>query len=215
MQPVTTDIAVIYWIDPNLAPLLRSKVGNLAAVEAMSLDKHVLQSLNEVFGTYSAEDLVTKRNEVKNKVQTKLNQAITNFLESKDKRLKEALKVKAVAITRFGFGKDFNTSINQKVTSDQEAQQAIQERDQKNIETGGERDATMKLAQAHAYQTEVLSKARAEAIKKKTDALKANPGVVDLRLVQKWDGEVPDINLLRQAAVHQCRAGALLASLSG
>lgn len=192
LQPVTTDIAVIYWLNPELAPMLRSKIGNLAAVNSLLLDKHVLQSLKEVVGNYTAEDLVTKRDEVKNRVQTALNLAITNALGDKDKALTKALEVKAVAITRFGFGKDFNDSINQKVMSDQDAQKSVQERDETNIRTGGERDAAKKRAEANAYRIEVLSKARAEAIKKKTDALKANPGVIDLRLVQAWDGEVPE-----------------------
>ena len=46
-------------------------------------------------------------------------------------------------------------------------------------------------AEAEAYQIEVASKARADAIEREAKALKGNPALIQLRLAEKWNGILP------------------------
>jgi regulator of protease activity HflC (stomatin/prohibitin superfamily) len=190
LQSVTTDIAVTYWLNPKFIPQIRSKIGGVAALNAVLLNNNIPQSLKEVTGDYTAEDLMQKRDEVKGKVEDALRRSIDAALKEKD--LEGALVISKVAITDFAFSQSFNDSINQKVQQEQLAQQAVNDRDTKNILTKADSDAKKKIVDANAYKVEVISKANAQAIKLKAEALKANPGVVDLRLAQKWDGEEPE-----------------------
>ena len=47
------------------------------------------------------------------------------------------------------------------------------------------------IADALAYEIEVESVARAEAIKREAEALADNPQLIQLRLAEKWDGQLP------------------------
>jgi len=49
-------------------------------------------------------------------------------------------------------------------------------------------------ADADAYATDVQSKARAEAIRRESEALKQSPELIRLRTVEKWDGVLPRVN---------------------
>ena len=49
-------------------------------------------------------------------------------------------------------------------------------------------------AAAEAYQISVESKARADAIKREASALKGNPALIQLRMAEKWNGELPKFN---------------------
>lgn len=49
-------------------------------------------------------------------------------------------------------------------------------------------------ADAEAYQIEVASKARAEAIRREAEALRDNPSIIQLRIAEKWDGRLPHVN---------------------
>ena len=46
-------------------------------------------------------------------------------------------------------------------------------------------------ADAEAYSVTVKSKARAEAIQREARALRGNPALVELRRVERWNGELP------------------------
>ena len=49
-------------------------------------------------------------------------------------------------------------------------------------------------ADAEAYQIEVASMARADAIRREAEALKDNPALIQLRIAEKWDGKLPQFS---------------------
>lgn len=190
MQSVDAEITVTYWLDPKMAPLVYSRIGNVGAINAVLLDNNVQQSLKAVTGGYTAEALLHLREEVKKKVEESLRTAIDAALADKD--LTGAVIIGAVAIKDFEFSKDFNDGVDRKVVSEQEAMQAESDRDRKSTIAKANAEAQNKKSAAEGYQTEVTSKARTEGIRLKTDALRRYPGVLDLRRVQQWDGNVPE-----------------------
>ena len=78
-------------------------------------------------------------------------------------------------------------SINAKVTANQTTLQREQQVKQKEAE------ANMNRAQAAGEADAIRTRARAEAdaIKLRGDALRENPGVMQLEAINKWNGTLP------------------------
>lgn len=191
-QSAPTEITIAYSVKPDAWPRVYATVGGVGAITAAYFDNNVQQALKQVTGGYQAEDLIQKRPEVKEKVASELKKAIEGSLEAKG--LAGAIVINMIAITDFDFSKEFNDSVDNKVEAEQRAQQAESEALQKATLARASGDVQKKLADAKAYETEVLSKARAEAIRLKGEALRNSGGLLELRKAEKWDGEVPEFH---------------------
>ncbi len=189
-QSAPTEITVAYSIKDDMWPRVYATVGGVAAINAAYFDNNVQQALKQVTGGYLAEELIQKRPEVKDRVVQELTKAIEGALA--EKGLAGAIVINMVAITDFDFSKEFNDSIDSKVEAEQRAQQAESEALQKATIARASGDVKKKIADARAYETELLSKARATAIQLKGEALKDAAGLLELRRAEKWDGEVPE-----------------------
>lgn len=189
-QTAPTEITVAYSIKGEMWPKVYSTIGGVAAINAAYLESNVQQALKQITGGYLADELIQKRPEVKARVARELNKVIDEALAVKG--LQGAIVINMIAITDFDFSKEFNDSIDAKVEAEQRAQQAESEALQKATIARAQGEVQKKIAEARAYETEVLSKARAEAITLKGDALKDAGGLLELRKAEKWDGEVPE-----------------------
>lgn len=189
LQQVTTELTVPFSLKASSAPQVYQKIGNLEQVEAVVINPGVLESVKAVTAKYTAEELITKREEVKMKVEDALKHYVDHTLE--EKGLSGAVDIGNVAITHFDFSEDFNRSIELKVKAVQDALRAENEKRQKVTEAEATRDSQKAKADGEAYAIEVKSKAEAAAIQRRADALKANPHIVDLNAVEKWDGKLP------------------------
>jgi len=189
-QSAPTEVTVAYSIKDDMWPRVYATIGGVGAINAAYFDNNVQQALKQVTGGYLAEELIQKRPEVKEKVVRALQRAIDGALE--EKGLAGAIVINMVAITDFDFSKEFNDSIDSKVEAEQRAQQAESEALQKATLARAAGEVQKKLADAKAYETELLSKARAEAIRLKGESLKDAAGLIELRKAEKWDGEVPE-----------------------
>jgi prohibitin 2 len=87
------------------------------------------------------------------------------------------------------FSKQLNASIESKMMQEQEALKAKYTLQKAQI------DAEMAVAVAKGEAEATLTNARAEAesIRIRGEALRQNPGVIELQLIQKWDGVSPKI----------------------
>lgn len=189
-QSAPTEVTIAYSVRDDMWPKVYATIGGVAAINAAYFDNNVQQALKQVTGSYLAEDLIQKRPEVKERVARELVKAINNALD--EKGLKGALVINMIAITDFDFSKDFNDSIDAKVEAEQQAQQAESVARQKATIARASSDVEKKLADARAYSTEVVSQARAEAIRVKGAALKDAAGLIEFRKAEAWNGEVPE-----------------------
>ncbi len=166
LQTVQAKVAVNYNIDPNKVIDLFSKVGE--EYKGRIIDPAIQEVVKAVTAQYTAEQLITKRAEVTDKIQVALA----------DKLLANDINVTSVSITNFDFSQSFNDAIERKVTAEQNALAA------KN-----------KLAQVQfeAEQTVATAKATAEAQRISSAALAAQGGTdyVNLKWIEKWNGELP------------------------
>ncbi|MFK7914901.1 MAG: prohibitin family protein [Pseudomonadales bacterium] len=192
LQVVSTKVTVQYSLQGPIAPLTFQKIGTRDVVASTLVSPAIMESVKAVTAQYTAEQLVTKRAEVKNAIQDAINLFITATLE--DKGALGAIQIANVAITDFDFSPEFNRAIEEKVKAEQDALKA--ENDKIRIVTQAEAAAAQRnlAADALAYEIETSSTARAEAIRREAAALKNNPELIQLRMAEKWDGMLPKVS---------------------
>jgi len=189
LQIVETQVTVQYSISGPTAPQTYQRIGKREVVAATVIEPAIQESVKAVTAQYTAEQLVTKRAEVKQQIQI----AIENFIDVtlRGKQVPTALQIANVAITDFEFSEGFNKAIELKVKAEQEALQALNEKTRRVTQAEAGYQERKLAADGEAYEIEASSKAKADAIAREAKALKNNPQLIQLRLAEKWDGTLP------------------------
>ena len=164
LQTVNTSIAINFRPVVGSTPKLYNQVG--VDYQSRIIDPAVQESVKAVTARYNAEELITKREEVKAEIETDIEKKLTA----------NNIIVEGVFITNFEFSPEFSNAIEQKQVAEQNALKAKNDLNRIQIE---------------AEQKVVSAKAEAEAIQITGDALKQNPSLVQLEWVKKWDGKMP------------------------
>ena len=190
LQVVTTKVAVQYSLSGTMMPRTYQRIGRRAEiVEGNVINPAIQESVKSITAKYTAEELVTKRAEVKVQMQDAIATNINTTLTQKDAA--GAITIANVAITDFEFSDEFNRAIEEKVRAEQEALKAENEKVRRVTQAEAAAAERELAADAEAYKLEVESKARAEAIRREAEALKDNPDLIQLRIAEKWDGQLP------------------------
>lgn len=164
LQIVTSKIALNYHLDPDSVNKVWQELGR--DFNARVIAPSIQEAVKAESAKYTAEDLITKREEVKLKIKENLT-----------KRLAERnIIVDELNIIEFHFSQAFNEAIEAKVTAEQLKLKADRDLDRIKIE------AQQKVAEA---------KGKAEALRIEALALRQNIKVIELRWIEKWDGKVP------------------------
>jgi regulator of protease activity HflC (stomatin/prohibitin superfamily) len=192
LQVVSTRVAVQYSLNGPVVPLTYQKIGRREIVETTLVDPAIMESVKAVTAEYTAEHLITRRAEVKSRIQSAVESFINETLAQKE--VVGALSIANVAITDFDFSAEFNHAIEDKVRAEQEALQAKNEKLRRVTQAEAAAAERTLAADAEAYQIEVASKARADAIRREAEALKDNPALIQLRIAEKWDGRLPQVS---------------------
>lgn len=164
IQTAEFNISVIHTIDPSKLTELHTKYGvNYAEV---LIDPAVAAATKDVIGQWEADKLVNGREQAAKSIYDK----VVSLLDNKP------VRIKAVVLSNCDFSDIFERAIEAKVVAMQEAIKA------KNKTVQVEEEAKQRL---------ILAESEAKAMTIKGNALKANPGLVSLEAVQKWDGKAP------------------------
>jgi regulator of protease activity HflC (stomatin/prohibitin superfamily) len=192
LQTVKTVVTVQGSLMATLAPQMYQKVGNIQAINLTIIQPAIKESVKAITAMYTAEELVTRRGEVKIEIQ----KSIQNFIDTTlgNKKIENGIEIANVAITDFDFSEEFNRAIEMKVKAEQEALQAKNEKIKRVTQAEAAAAEKKLAADASAYEITVGSRARADAIKREAQALKGNPALIKLRLAEKWDGKLPKFN---------------------
>jgi len=175
LQTVQTEITINYHIDGSQAPKLHHDVGT--GYESVLIAPAIQEATKQNTAKFNADELITKREQVKDAIQSTL----TNDLSYR------GIIIDSVLITHFDFSDQFNQAIEAKVTAEQNALQAQNKLKQVEFEAqqavataNGQRDASIAQAQGQA-----------ESIKLINEQLKQSPEYVHYLEVQRWDGKLP------------------------
>ena len=164
LQVVTSKIALNYHLDPGSVNKIWQEVGK--DYNTRIIAPSIQEGVKAVTAKFTAEELITKREEVKEQIKANL----TNRL------FERSIIVDEFNIIDFEFSPAFNEAIEAKVKAEQLKLKA--DRDLERIKI--EKEQIIAAAQG-----------KAEAIRIEAQALKQNPQVVELRWIEKWNGEVP------------------------
>jgi regulator of protease activity HflC (stomatin/prohibitin superfamily) len=188
-QLCDTVVTVQHWLVADLTPQAYKAVGTIEMFDNTVVSPAVYESLKAVTALYSAEELIAKRDAVKNQVDEGIQKFIDQTLE--EKGVPGAMKIANVSMKDFDFSDAFNQSIESKVSAQQNAYKARSDKEKRITEAeAAAREAELQ-ADAAAYKIEKESLQRAEAIKREAEALAKNPNLIQLRAIEKWDGKLP------------------------
>jgi prohibitin 2 len=190
LQTVHTKVTVQYAPAADKATCLVQKFGGDDGAWSLGiLEPGIQEIVKAVSARYTAEELVTKRAEVKQGVEESLNAFVAQTLHARG--CDGGIRIANVAITNFDFSHEFNASIEAKVKAEQDALRAENEKHKRITEAEAAAKEKTLAADSIAYETDVESKARAAAIKREADALTASSNLIQLRIAERWDGKLP------------------------
>lgn len=180
LQTVSSKIAVNYQVSLTDADSLFKEVG--INYQDIIIAPAIQESVKAATALYTAEELITKRSEVSQKMQENLN----NKIESR------GLNVASFNIINFDFSQAFNAAIEAKQVAQQEVLKAEQELAKVKVE------AEKKVTQANADAEAKVANAKAEAESLRLQRQEITPELLKLREIEvqskiadKWNGALP------------------------
>lgn len=166
LQTVSAKIALNFHLQPEQVGELWRSIGK--DYKLRIIDPAIQEAVKASTAKFTAEELITKREQVKDEIKTELkNRLSINFIN-----------VDEVNIVDFDFSKQFNVAIESKVTAEQDALAAKNKLEQVKFE------AEQRISQA---------KGEAEAIRIQAQAINSQGGAdyVQLQAIKQWNGSVP------------------------
>lgn len=127
----------------------------------------VSEAIKEVTALQSAEQIVKKREEIK-----------TRALESARKKIGDLIVIEDIVISNVALSKELEAAIESKMVQEQEAAKAR---------------FTQQKAEIEANTAIIKARGEAEAIRIRGRALQDSPGLVQLQIVEKWNGITPQV----------------------
>ncbi len=179
LQSVTATVALNYGLQAESVGLLFSHIGR--EYKTRIIDPAIQEAVKAATAKYTAEELVTKRDSVRNDIRNALV----------DRLVKDYIVVDDVSIVDFEFSPGFRQAIEAKVTAEQNALQA------KNKLAQIEFEAQQKIATAEA---------EAKSIRLQSDAANNDKYIalkrldVQLEFAKRWNGVLP-VNLYGSAPI--------------
>ena len=164
LQVVTSRIALNYHLDPDSVNKIWQEVGKNYNTRIIA--PSIQEAVKSVTAKFTAEELITKREEVKEQIKANLAERL----------MQNSIIVDEFNIIDFFFSPAFNEAIEAKVTAEQ-------------LKLKAERD--LERIKIEKEQMIAAAEGKAQAILIEAQALRANVKVVELRWIEKWDGKAP------------------------
>jgi prohibitin 2 len=186
LQDVSTQVALNYHVNPDRAQVLYQQLGpdyaNRVIVPAIQ------ESVKQVTARFNAEELITKRETVKNQIEEQITARLGGY----------NIVVDALSITEFQFSPQFTAAVEAKVEAQQRALQAqnelrrIQiEAQQNEAQAIGEQKANIARAEGIKQSNVLQAEGEAQAITLIDEQLRNNPTYLEWLKATKWDGVLP------------------------
>lgn len=175
LQNVSTQVVLNYSVDP-------SKAGNLVQNIGLDYDNRIIdpairESVKAATAQFTAAQLITQRTQVSQTIRDKLSSRLNQY----------DILVEDLSITDFSFSPEFAKAIEAKQVAEQNSLRAQLELERAQI------DAQQQVAQAEAQaQSRVkVAQAEAEALRLQREVI--SPELLQLRMIEKWNGVMPRI----------------------
>jgi len=163
LQQVNVQLKVLFRIpETSVVRIYQEYLGD--PFESL-IAPRVVEALKEVAALRSAEKIVQAREELKVETLTGTRSKISEFINIVD-----------ITIVDIALSRELESAIEAKMVQEQEAAKA---------------QFTQQKAEIEANTAIIRAKGEAEAIRIRGDALRNNPDLINLQIVEKWDGHTP------------------------
>jgi prohibitin 2 len=163
LQQVSVEIRVLYRVpEASVVQIYREFAGD--PFDSL-IAPRVQEAMKEVTAVLTAEQIVKRRDEVKDKAIIAARQKIGGMLIVEDIVIRDIL-----------LSKELEIAIEAKMVAEQEAARAR---------------FTQLQSQVEAETTVIRAEGEAKAIRVRGEALKLNPAFIRLQIVEKWNGKSP------------------------
>lgn len=166
LQTVNTIIALNFRLKAAEVDNVYQNVG--ISYKERIIDPALQEAVKASTAKFTAEELITKREEVKETIKSHLRVRLTPI----------GIEVEELNIVDFQFSIAFDQAIESKVTAEQNALAAQNK---------------LKQIEFEAEQNIAEARGKAEAIRIESQALANNPAVLELRAIEKWNGILPSV----------------------
>ena len=164
LQDVFTDVALNWHIIPDEANAIFQQIGDEKEVVVRIIDPAVEEVLKAVMAKYTAEEVITKRGEVKAAVDEFLTLRLVTY----------HIAVDDISLVHVHFSERFSDAVEAKQIAEQEAKR-------------GEFLALKAVKEAEAKVN--LAKGEAEVQRLLRDNL--TPELLERQAIEKWNGQLP------------------------
>src|ERR671918_2638175 len=186
LQDVSTQVALNYRVDPDRAQVLYQQLGpdyaNRVIVPAIQ------ESVKQVTARFNAEELITKRETVKNQIEEQIKARLAPY----------NILVDTISITEFQFSEQFRKAVEAKVEAQQRALQAQNdlrrieiEAQQNEAKAIGEQKANIARAEGVRQSNVLQAEGESQAITIIDEQLRSSPTYLEWLKTQRWDGVLP------------------------
>ena len=166
LQDVFTDVALNWHINPEEANAIFQEIGDKTEVIQRIINPAVEEVLKAVMAKYTAEEIITKRGEVKAGVDKSLTERLATY----------HIKVDDISLVHVHFSERFSEAVETKQIAEQEAKRAgfI------TLKTLQEAEAKVNLARGEAEAQRLLRET-------------LTPELLEKQAIEKWNGKLPMI----------------------
>lgn len=186
LQDVTTQVALNYRINPDNAQVVYQQLGfdygNRVIAPAIQ------ESVKQVTARFNAEELITKRETVKNQIEEQIKARLAPY----------NILVDTISITEFQFSEQFRRAVEAKVEAQQRALQAQNdlrrieiEAQQNEAKAVGEQKANIARAEGVRQSNVLQAEGESQAITIIDEQLRSSPTYLEWLKTQRWDGKLP------------------------
>lgn len=183
LQTAELRVSVNYKVDPTKVGFVFKEYGVDSYVDK-ALDPQVYKSVKEIFGRYTAAEVVSKREQLNSEIQAAINIMMQNT----------GLIVETVQLENVDFSDTYEAAIEAAAQAEADVKKVRQQLERDKIEA--EKNAALAKGKAdaeveRARGMKAVADAEAYAIQKRGDALRENPKLVEMTLAEKWNGVLP------------------------
>ncbi|MEI7840690.1 MAG: prohibitin family protein [Methylococcaceae bacterium] len=163
LQQINVRLKILYRVpEASVISIYQQYAGN--PFDSL-IAPRVQEALKEVTALESAEGIARKRELVKAKT-----------LELAKHKVGSMLYIEDIVIENIALSQDLENAIEAKMVQEQEAEKA---------------KFTQQKAEIEAQTAVIRAEGEAKAISVRGTAIRANPGLIDLMIAEKWDGRTP------------------------
>ena len=164
LQEVFTDVALNWHIIPAQANVIFQEIGDKLAIIDRIINPAVEEVLKAAMAEYTAEEIITKRGNVKNQVDTLLTSRLSDY----------HIAVDDISLVHVHFSQRFSDAVEAKQIAEQDAKRA----DFVALKAIKEAEAKVNLARGEGEAQRILRET-------------LSPELLQKQAIDKWNGNLP------------------------